>query len=98
MTKKILNYASFILIAISIVLIITTLVNYYSYANVLSSIQSSQLTELAKFELQDSKNLYLYGTLRLIPWTCFVTLLSSIVTASTLILNLKTKSKYTKIR
>ena len=98
MTKTILKYASFALIAISMVLIIITLINYYSYTNTLASIQSGELTEIAKFELQDAKNLYLYRTLRLIPWTCIISFISAGVSATTLYLNLKSKKDYNKIR
>ena len=98
MTKTILKYVSFILIATTIVLITITLVNFYSYTNTLSKIQSGNLTELAKFELQDSKNLYLYRTLRLIPWTSFISLISSIVSGITLYLHLNIKKNYNKTR
>ena len=98
MTKTIFKYVNIALIVTSIVLIIITLVNYYSYTNALFTIQSGNLTEIAKFELQDSKNLYLYRTLRLIPWTSFVSLITSVVSGVTLYLHLNKKKIYNKTR
>lgn len=98
MKKNVLKYLSFILIVTSIVLAIINLVNYYNYANILSELQSQDLNLLKKFELQDSKDLYLYRTLRLLPWTAFVSISSAIVSAITLILHIKPKKNYNKIR
>ena len=98
MKKNVLKYLSIVLISITIVFAIINLVNFYSYANVLAKIQSGNLTEIAKFELQESKELHLYNTLRLIPWTCFMSIASAIISAATLIINTKSKNKYNKIR
>ncbi len=98
MTKNVLKYLSFALISITIVLAIINLVNFYSYANVLEKIQSGNLTEIAKFELQEAKEVHHFKTLRLIPWTCFMSIISAISSAASLIVNTKLKNKYNKIR
>ena len=98
MTKTILKYASFAFIAISFILLIITLINFYSYTNALATIQSGTITELAKFELQEAKNLYLYRTLAILPWTCFVSLIAITTSGTTLYLNLRSKRNFNKIR
>lgn len=98
MIKKILKYASFILIATTIILAIINLVNYYNYANVLAKLQSTKVDLLTKFELQESKDIYLYRTLRLLPWTAFVSIFSAIITGITLFLHIKPKKSFNKIR
>ena len=98
MTKKLLKYASYIMIGATIILAIINLVNYYNYANVLSQLQESNVDLLTRFELQDSKDLYLNRTLRLLPWTAFVSIFSAIVSGVTLFLHLKPKKNYNKIR
>ena len=98
MTKKILKYTSVALAIATIILSIVNLVFYYSYANILSEIQNGGLNEIAKFELQESKNLYLYRTLALVPWTCVVAIITTIISTISLLMNSKPNNNYVKIR
>lgn len=78
-TKTILKVVSSILGVVAITLAIITLVNYYSYANTLEKLQSVDLTLIERFELQDSRETYLYRTLRLLPWTLILSVISVLV-------------------
>ena len=97
MTKKILKYTCFALMALTFILSIINLIYYFSYANILAKIQSGSLSELAKFELQESNNLYLYITITMVPWTTIVSIITIIVSIVSLVLNTKS-NKHLKIR
>lgn len=98
MRKNILKYICYALISATLVLSIITLVNYFSYANVLTNLKNTELDLLTKFELQESKELYLYRILQILPWTCFISAISAVLCFVTLILNLKSKNSFRKIR
>ena len=98
MTKTILKYLSIALIATTIILSIINLSNYYNYANVLARLQSDKVDLLTKFELQESRDHYLYRTLRLLPWTMFISIFSAIISGLTLFLHIKPKRNFNKIR
>ena len=98
MKKTILKYASLLLIITTITLVVITLINYYGYTNILSEIQSGELTILEKFELQESKDAYLYKTLRILPWTCIISALCAVVSTISIFTHSKAKKNYNKIR
>ena len=97
MTKKILKYTCFALMTLTFILSIINLIFYFSYANTLAEIQSGSLSELAKFELQELKNLYLYRTLTMVPWTTIVSIITIIVSIVAFVLNTKSNN-HLKIR
>lgn len=97
MTKKILKYTCFALMTLTFILSIINLIFYFSYANTLAEIQSGSLSELAKFELQELKNLYLYRTLTMVPWTTIVSIITIIVSIVSFVLNTKSNN-HLKIR
>lgn len=97
MTKKILKYTCFALMTLTFILSIINLIFYFSYANTLAEIQSGSLNELAKFELQELKNLYLYRTLTMVPWTTIVSIITIIVSIVSFVLNTKSNN-HLKIR
>lgn len=97
MTKKILKYTCFALTTLTFILSIINLIFYFSYANTLAEIQSGSLSELAKFELQELKNLYLYRTLTMVPWTTIVSIITIIVSIVSFVLNTKSNN-HLKIR
>ena len=82
---------------LTFILSIINLIFYFSYANTLAEIQSGSLSELAKFELQELKNLYLYRTLTMVPWTTIVSIITIIVSIVAFVLNTKSNN-HLKIR
>lgn len=87
--KKILSIISVVLLAVCLALLITSLVNYYSYVSTLKTLSSQNLDLLTKFELQESRETYLFRTLKTLVWTAYVSIPSIITGIVCIILNCK---------
>ena len=97
MIKKILKIVSIALLATTIILGIITLINYYSYVSVLNKLTNPETNLLSKFELQESRDLYLYRTIVMSVWTCYISIITAITTLAHFIIN-KKKRNPQKIR
>ena len=87
MTKKIFKIASIVLLATTLTLAIITLINYYSYVNVLNKLTQPDVDLITKFDLQEDRDTYLYRTLGTIIWTCYIAIATTITTITSMILN-----------
>ena len=97
MVKKILKIASILTLITTIVLALIALINYYGYVNVLNKLTSPSTNLLSKFELQESRDEYLYKTIVMSVWTCYVAIISAGTTIASYIVN-KKKRNPQKIR
>ena len=97
MIKKILKIVSISLLVTAIILGIITLINYYSYVSVLNKLTNPETNLLSKFELQESRDLYLYRTIVMSVWTCYISIITAITTLANFIIN-KKKRNPQKIR
>lgn len=87
--KKIFKWVSVVLIIASLILCIVTLVNYYNYVGVINKLSSSELTLLEKFELQENLDTYSLRTFKMLLWTCYTGIVTSITTIVTFMLYIK---------
>lgn len=95
--KKILTIINITLLIATVILGIITLVNYYSYVNILNKLTHPDTDLITKFELQESRDKFLYKTLTTTIYTCYVAIITAITSISNLIIN-RAKKNSLKIR
>ena len=88
-TKKILNIISICLLVVSLALLISCLVSYYKYVGTIKEITSTEIDLIKKFELQSSKENYLYKTLTMLVWAAYVSILSILTAIVSLVISSK---------
>lgn len=95
--KKILKIISLALFITTLILAIINLVNYYGYVNCLEQLSNTDITMLDKFNIQESRETYQYRALTMLPWTCFISIISVIFSTTTYFITKETKEP-SKIR